>query len=333
MKKIFTILGIVAVAAFANAQLMYEPFNFTGSLAGQNGWSTHSGSTPGQLTTLTGSLTYTGLSNSLGNSIATSSTNTEDVNKGFAAQTTGNVYYSAIILAQNTTGTTANTATGDYLLHLGTYSTGATPALSLFQARVYVRKGGGADTVNFGILNNSGGTAAPSFSATDFPINQAVLLVVKYNIATNTASLFINPALGAAEPTTASATNSTGTTAAPAMIDYFCIREGGSTGNFQIDEVRVGTTFAQVAPSGTLAVSDLNKTKSNFIKNTFVKNEEITFGADVKDVKVYNLSGAVVKTGAVKNGSTLNVAELQKGNYIVTGTVNNQPVSQKILKD
>jgi hypothetical protein len=35
----------------------------------------------------------------------------------------------------------------------------------------------------------------------------------------------------------------------------------------------------------------------------------------------------------VKNGATLNVAELQKGNYIVTGTVNNQPVSQKILKD
>ncbi|AYN00193.1 T9SS type A sorting domain-containing protein [Chryseobacterium sp. 3008163] len=85
--------------------------------------------------------------------------------------------------------------------------------------------------------------------------------------------------------------------------------------------------------NATLAVADFNKTKSSFIKNTFVKNEEITFGADVKDVKVYNLSGAVVKTGAVKNGSTLNVAELQKGNYIVTGTVNNQPVSQKILKD
>lgn len=85
--------------------------------------------------------------------------------------------------------------------------------------------------------------------------------------------------------------------------------------------------------NGTLAVSDFNKSKSSFIKNTFVKNEEITFGADVKDVKVYTLTGQVVKTGSVKNGATLNVAELQKGNYIVTGTVNNQPVSQKILKD
>lgn len=333
MKKIFTILGVIAVSAFANAQLMYEPFNFTGSLSGQNGWTTHSGSTPGQITTSTGSLSYTGLSSSLGNSIAVSTANTEDVNKGFAAQTTGSVYYSALISAQNTTGTTANSATGDYLLHLGTYSTGTNPSLSLFQARIYVRKGVGTDTVNYGILNNSGGTAAPSFASADFPINQTVLLVVKYNIATNTASLFVNPSTGSTEPTTASATNNTGTTAAPAMVDYFCLREGSSTGNFQIDEVRVGTTFAQVTPSAVLAVVDLNKSKSNFVKNTFVKNEEITFGTDVKDIKIYTLTGQVVKTASVKEGATLNVAELAKGNYIVTGTVNNQPVSQKILKD
>jgi len=92
-------------------------------------------------------------------------------------------------------------------------------------------------------------------------------------------------------------------------------------------------TVRGLVQTATLAVSDFNKSKSNFIKNTFVKNGDITFGADVKDVKVYTLTGQVVKIGSVKNGATLNVAELQKGNYIVTGTVNNQPVSQKILKD
>ncbi|WP_312075503.1 T9SS type A sorting domain-containing protein [Chryseobacterium sp.] len=85
--------------------------------------------------------------------------------------------------------------------------------------------------------------------------------------------------------------------------------------------------------SGSLAVSDLKKVTPNFIKNTLVKNNEITFGADVKDIKIYTLSGAVVKTGAVQKGSTLNVAELAKGNYIVTGILNNEPVSQKIFKD
>lgn len=334
MKKNFTVLGIVAVAASANAQLMYEPFNFTGSVAGQNGWATHSGATPGQVTTATGNLSYTGLVAPTGNSTGISSANTEDINKGFTAQTSGVVYYSALVSAQNTTGTAANTATGDYFLHFGTYSTGTNPQLSLFQARVYVRKGTATDTVNFGILNNSGGTAAPTYSTTDFPINQTVFLVVKYDIATNTASLFVNTTPGSTEPTTASAINNTGTTAAPAAVDYFCIRQGGSTGNFQIDEIRVGTTYAQVAPtSGSLAVSDLNKAKSNFVKNTFVKNEEITFGADVKDVKVYTLTGQLVKTATVKANGTVNVAELAEGNYIVTGTVNNQAVSQKILKD
>lgn len=132
-----------------------------------------------------------------------------------------------------------------------------------------------------------------------------------------------------------SASFGVGAGAQPTEYDYsYNINTGASV------VVRIAATGAQVSiddfvwtAAGSLAVSDFNKTKSHFIKNTFVKNEEITFGADVKDVKVYTLTGQVVKTGSVKNGATLNVAELQKGNYIVTGTVNNQPVSQKILKD
>lgn len=103
--------------------------------------------------------------------------------------------------------------------------------------------------------------------------------------------------------------------------------EGNSASNsrFFIDDI--------IVQDGTLAVADFKKVTPNFVKNTLVKNDEIVFGADVKDIKVYTLSGAVVKTGSVKNGSTLNVAELAKGNYIVTGILNNEPVSQKILKD
>lgn len=85
--------------------------------------------------------------------------------------------------------------------------------------------------------------------------------------------------------------------------------------------------------SGSLAVNNLAKTKDNFVKNSFVKNGEITFGAQAKDVKVFNMYGQVVKTGSVKENESLDIADLQSGNYVVTATVNNQPVSQKILKD
>ncbi|WP_261511052.1 T9SS type A sorting domain-containing protein [Chryseobacterium paludis] len=64
-----------------------------------------------------------------------------------------------------------------------------------------------------------------------------------------------------------------------------------------------------------------------------VKDDGITFGAQVKNVKVYNMFGQVVKTASVRENETLNIAELQKGNYIVTGIINNELVSQKILID
>lgn len=103
--------------------------------------------------------------------------------------------------------------------------------------------------------------------------------------------------------------------------------EAGSDGMYAIDD------FSLTPLSGTLAVTDLSKARRSFIKNTFVKNNEITFGAEVKDVKVYNMAGQIVKKGSVKENESLNIAELQKGSYIVTGRVNNQPVSEKILKD
>jgi hypothetical protein len=129
--------------------------------------------------------------------------------------------------------------------------------------------------------------------------------------------------------------NLIGATSTPVTLRIYGSDSAGAatpsagTANWRIDDISLTVT----ATAGTLAVSDLSKTKGSFIKNTFVKNEEITFGAQANDVKVYNMFGQVVKTASVKENGTLNVAELQKGNYIVTGTVNNQPVSQKILKD
>lgn len=105
----------------------------------------------------------------------------------------------------------------------------------------------------------------------------------------------------------------------------------GDTNNNSVD-----FTVALASPqAGTLAVNDIysNTPRYTFIKNSMVKDDEIIFGAEVKDIKVYTLSGQLVKTSSVKNNGTLNVSELAKGNYIITGTVNNQPVSQKILKD
>ncbi|MFP7656149.1 carbohydrate binding domain-containing protein [Chryseobacterium proteolyticum] len=85
--------------------------------------------------------------------------------------------------------------------------------------------------------------------------------------------------------------------------------------------------------TGTLATGEVSVSKHRLVKNTFIQNDGITFGTQSRDVKIYNMYGQVVKTASVKENEVLHVSELQKGNYIVTGIVNNEPVSQKILKD
>lgn len=80
-----------------------------------------------------------------------------------------------------------------------------------------------------------------------------------------------------------------------------------------------------------LAVSDFNKSNFEFIKNTVI-GESISFAKNA-DIQIVNTAGQVVKTAKVTEGSTLNVSALAKGTYIVTGTVNGERVSQKVIKN
>ncbi len=90
------------------------------------------------------------------------------------------------------------------------------------------------------------------------------------------------------------------------------------------------TVKGTVETDPTMAVNDAAKGKANLVKNTIVSNELI-FGAASK-VSVYNAAGQVVKTAEVAENARLDVSALPKGNYVVTGLVNGQAVSQKIIK-
>lgn len=83
--------------------------------------------------------------------------------------------------------------------------------------------------------------------------------------------------------------------------------------------------------TGSLAVTDFNKSSTNFVKNTSVNNE-IYFGSKA-EVKVYSMNGQILKTESVSENKSLNVADLQNGIYIVTGLVEGKNVSQKIIKN
>ena len=82
--------------------------------------------------------------------------------------------------------------------------------------------------------------------------------------------------------------------------------------------------------STSLSTGDIAKLKFNLVRNTKVTNE-ISFG-EKANVKIYNVSGSLVKSASVEKNTSLNVSSLPKGIYVVTGEVNGQSVSQKIVK-
>lgn len=100
---------------------------------------------------------------------------------------------------------------------------------------------------------------------------------------------------------------------------------GTATGNKQITIDNVSWTAAPTA-----SVSDVNSTKTNLVKNTVVANS-ILFAAKA-DVQIVSMNGQVVKSTSVNENTSLDVTSLPKGMYIVTGTVNGNAISQKIIK-
>ena len=122
-----------------------------------------------------------------------------------------------------------------------------------------------------------------------------------------------------------------GAAPSPSILNSISRISGDSNNN------NVDFTVALPTPQAgtvTLAVNDLQKDyEYHFIRNSLVKNNTIMFSADVSDLKIYSLSGQLVKTSSVKANEVLLIPELQKGTYLVTGTVNGKQVSQKILKE
>jgi hypothetical protein len=330
MKKLLTL--VVLLMTTISFGQTYIPFNGTGTLT-SNGWTTHSG-TPGQLSIITSSsdngssLSYPGLATSTGNRTSMIAGNTEDVNFPLTTPLSGVVYYSVLIKVLDATQLDPNTSTtGSYGLSLTSVASATTTA---FQGRIYTRQGA-TSGFQVGILNNSGGTATPTFTS-DLLVGSTHLLVVKYELSTNTASLFVNPVPGNTEPT-ATVTNSTGTTAAPTTITGFVIRQGGTatagSGNVEIDEIRVSNTFLSVTPTGSLSTNQNQISGLQVYPNPTKNILNITTDLDsTKNIEIYDMVGKKVLVENTQ--SQLDVSSLVTGMYIVKITEDGKTSTKRL---
>jgi len=162
----------------------FESFNFSGAL-NANGWTTHSGTTPGQFQTIStpsdcqNSLYLQGLDPAAGNRTTFIAGNTEDINKAITG-ITGIGYYSFLLKVSNTTGLST---TGEYFTGFGG-TAGA--SVTVFAPRVFVKAGVTPNTFSLGVQNTTGGTSTPTPTySNEYPVGTTVLVVVKLDATTS----------------------------------------------------------------------------------------------------------------------------------------------------
>jgi predicted extracellular nuclease len=232
--------------------IVYEPFDYTvgTALQGQGGWTAiNSGD---DLLIATGNLSYPDLAPSTGNKLSFAGGGI-DAYKEFNASgiTSGKVYYSFILKVTDLTAATE--VNGGYFIGFAYDNTN-------FGATVWTKR---VDDNSYQIgINSRTNTANTVFTSSSYAKDAEVFIVASYEVVDGTgndvAKIWINPApqdFGAAnEPASTLSITNTGGTDLTSVKRIF-IRQDSDTETpaIELDELRIGDTWAQVTPAGALS--------------------------------------------------------------------------------
>ncbi len=299
MKKITLLLSFIACVMVAQGQrLLTEDFDYTiGSGIKAAGWLIHggAGATPDSILVVSG-LTFSGYPGSGIGGAASVTGKFADQNKTITSQTSGTVYASFMVKSL------ASNAAASYFLHFGPTVIGTT-----FFSRVWVNITG----------NGLGlGDTAPS-NYTPITINSTYLVVLKYDFASKTNSLYVFETMPASEPTTPQATflEIKGPAAAtPTDLGSIALRQGQTTSvanqNVIVDGIRVATSWAALFTS-----TGLNTPSANNLEVNLVGKKLTVTNSPTSKVEIFSALGAKIQTVELVNGSAN--LDLSKGLYIV----------------
>lgn len=299
MKKITLLLSFIACVLVAQGQrLLTEDFDYTiGSGIKAAGWLIHggAGATPDSILVV-GGLTFSGYPSSGIGGAASVTGKFADQNKTITSQTSGTVYASFIVKSL------ASNAAASYFLHFGPTVIGTT-----FFSRVWVNNTG----------NGLGlGDTAPT-NYTPITINTTYLVVLKYDFASKTNSLYVFETMPTSEPTAPQATflEIKGPAAAtPTDLGSIALRQGQTSGganqNVIVDGIRVATSW-----SNLFSTTSLRTPSANNLEVSFVGKKLTVTNSPSSSVDIFSALGAKIQTVELVNGSAN--LDLSKGLYIV----------------
>lgn len=320
MKKIYTLVTILAASFAANAQIQ-ESFSYTGALA-SSGWEHHSGNTTGEIVTTTGSLNYPGITSMGNKALLDSNIHFEDVNLAYLTPVTTTTYVSAIINYVDASDLSAN---GDYF-----FGFGATAGTSLTQmyTRIHAATGSTPNTFKLGLMNAGGNGGSLTFDTTDLPFGTPVFIIAKYDVATGESSLWVNPTVGSSTEPTATLSNNTSANKAASIASIF-LRNGGNTGKVEIDEINLALNWADVNYVNA-STKENNIEGLNMFPNPANDVLNITSNSVAdKNVQLFDLTGKKVLN--VTTVSQVNVSTLKAGIYVAKINEAGKTATRKVI--
>ena len=237
-KSLIIVLGLLSSQSARATLLFSEAFNYSpGALQNQvnpGNSATWTGGNSG-LTIVSTNLTYPNLADQGGNSLQVSNASAGSSIIQYANQTSGKVYYSFLF---NPTVTNSG----------NTYFTALNPGTT--------SPGGSGDAVNAYYYSNGkiyvrgGGASASAGTGTALTIGTTYLIVISVDLDTKVDSLWINPdssTFGGTEPTPTATVTGTSQTA----VDNVGFKAQSGSGTYFVDNLLIGTTWADVTPSST----------------------------------------------------------------------------------
>lgn len=261
-----------------------------------------------------GNLTYTGI-NSTGYSVAFSGAGTEAYSP-FTETATGTIYAAFLM---NVTDMSNVTTDGTETYFAGLMSGTST---SSYLSRVWFKKNGAQYNVGF----STGATA--EYSTTALNTGATALIVIGFNYATNTHSLWLNPTLSSFNASTPATLTVTPTTTVTETFGGFMLRQDSDTTTpfITIDELRIATSLdALSVRSNDIAGFTMypNPLSGNVLNLTSASNAS-------KTVEIYDVLGKQVINKSTDN-NMITVDGLTAGIYMVKITEEGKTATRKLV--
>lgn len=328
MKKNYILLiSLLMTVTFQSQSLLNEDFNYGGTV-GEIGdgsasdvtsgaWS-GKGSSGTYVAYVTSSLTMSGYSAGIGGSAALSESSSDDPYSTFTEQTTGEIYYSALV-------NISSASTGGYFLSLR--NTGG----SSYRARVYARDNGSGG-FNFGV-SAAAGTETEVYGTTAFALNTTYLVGVYYNIDTGKVDLHV---LDTATNEVEALTSNAEAGAEGQSLLAFGLRQASGVPTATVDAIHVGSSWTNIGlpdlgqvvlSAKTFEIDNFkifpNPTSLGYINISSKNNRAFKVG-------IFDILGKQVLKETITNNK-VKVSDLNTGVYILKILQDDVEMNKKIV--